>query len=254
MYTTDIQDGGTVSATDEERLPPGGFSLRNGFPSWFGRTHTKAPPTSHPRGYLLTPSSTPINHLSSKPSPDNLNNSVGTGSSTSRAPGSERRINIYEVLRYIRSAFDDETVLDLIPLEAAGNPGAWHAWRSYRSKSGATLPPHPPPKDIQYAASDDGTESSSGSSLGVPEGYQPLAGGTSAPTQARRPGEWNWEGVWEVRAKKGIYASISDSALYGKDVGDDLIRFMNLGGDELDNLKKRITSFVESMELPRGVS
>src|ERR1700761_791163 len=37
MYTTDIQDSGTVSATDAERLPPGGFSLRDGFPCWFGR-------------------------------------------------------------------------------------------------------------------------------------------------------------------------------------------------------------------------
>lgn len=37
MYTTDIQDNGTVSATDDERLPPGGFSLRHGFPDWFGR-------------------------------------------------------------------------------------------------------------------------------------------------------------------------------------------------------------------------
>ena len=225
-----------MSATDAERLPPGGFSLRNGFPSWFGRTHTKGP-----RASLLTPTSTPLHHPTSRPSLDNLDASVGSGSSLGQAAGSGRRTTIYEILRYIRSAFDEETVLDLIPLEAAGNPGAWHAWRSHRIKSGAKLPPHPSPKDIPDTISNDG---------GSPEGYQPPAGGTSASAQARRPGEWNWEGVWEVRAKKGIDTSISESALYGKDVGDDLIRFMNIEGAELDKLKEKITTFVESMEPP----
>jgi len=247
MYTTDIQDGGTVSATDAERLPPGGFSLRNGFPSWFGRTHPKGQPTPHPQASLLTPTSTPLHHSVSKPSPDILSASDGTSSSSDRAIKSGRRITIYEVLRYIRSTFDDEAVLDLIPLEAAGNPGAWHAWRSHRIKSGATLPPHPSLKDMHDGVSDDGAESSNDSSSGVPESYQPVACGTSATNQSRRPGEWNWEGVWEVRAKKGIDNSVSDSALYGKDVGDDLIRFMNIEGEELDKLKKRITTFCESM-------
>src|SRR3954468_18567199 len=41
-YTTGSSDTDTVSATDEERLPPGGFSLRHGFPQWFGRARRSA--------------------------------------------------------------------------------------------------------------------------------------------------------------------------------------------------------------------
>ena len=31
----------------------------------------------------------------------------------------------------------------------------------------------------------------------------------------RRPGEWNWEGVWEQRVEKAIAASLSEPVLYG---------------------------------------
>src|SRR5699024_3148272 len=42
-FTTGSDDAtDTVSATDEERLPPGGFSLRHGFPHWFGRAKKSA--------------------------------------------------------------------------------------------------------------------------------------------------------------------------------------------------------------------
>src|SRR5436190_18841862 len=41
-FTTGSSDTDTVSATDEERLPPGGFSLRHGFPHWFGRARRSA--------------------------------------------------------------------------------------------------------------------------------------------------------------------------------------------------------------------
>ena len=33
--------------------------------------------------------------------------------------------------------------------------------------------------------------------------------------------EWNWDGVWLGRVKKGIDASISESVLYGIHEGDD---------------------------------
>lgn len=46
---------------------------------------------------------------------------------------------------------------------------------------------------------------------------------------ARRPGEWNWEGVWEERVKKGIAASLSEPVLFGG-VGstDDVVSLSNL--------------------------
>ena len=43
--------------------------------------------------------------------------------------------SIIEVLRYIKRVFEDEAFLDELPLDAAGNPGAWHAWRAHRKKS-----------------------------------------------------------------------------------------------------------------------
>jgi hypothetical protein len=124
------------------------------------------------------------------------------------------------VLRYIRSTFDDEAVLDRIPLSAAGNPGAWHAWRAHRIKSGAiTVSTSPTLSAKEKSNWHEGlSDDDDSSSVGVPEGYSRLAGGTSAPAAARRPGEWNWDGVWEVRVKKGIEASVSEAVLYGKEV------------------------------------
>jgi hypothetical protein len=63
--------------------------------------------------------------------------------------------------------------------------------------------------------------SDSESDSAAPEGYQRLAGGTSLPSTTRRPGEWNWEGVWEVRAKKGIDGSIAEPVLYGNLASND---------------------------------
>jgi hypothetical protein len=31
----------------------------------------------------------------------------------------------------------------------------------------------------------------------------------------RRPGEWNWEGVWEDRVKNGISNSLSEPVMFG---------------------------------------
>ena len=231
MYTTDIQEGGTVSATDEERLPPGGFSLRHGFPGWFGRG-SKAKPAGSGGGPQHPPT-TP--RSSREPAGDDESNAstpnsgiAATGSSPSSAGGRDddddddvvgdigarvsgggggggggglgvgvaqmfrqsfrdvhkRDTLAYEVLSYVRSTFDEEDVLDSVPLEAAGNPGAWHAWRTHR---GHTT---------------------------VPEGE----------TAAREPGEWNWEGVWEERVKRNIQASLSEPVLYGEAGGDDTVR------------------------------
>jgi hypothetical protein len=60
------------------------------------------------------------------------------------------------------------------------------------------------------------------SSPAAPEGYQRLAGGIpTAMAAARKTGEWNWEGVWEVRAKRDIEKSIAESTLYGNIVSSD---------------------------------
>lgn len=207
MYTTDIQEGGTVSATDEERLPPGGFSLRHGFPSWFGRGSRGRHRPGQDPSTLQTPprssrslagggrdsnSSTPNSKIAASDSspPSAGRGAPGTGGTAASAASAgsrsfmdvhKRDISAFEVLSYIRSSFDDEGMLDSVPLEAAGNPGAWHAWRSHR-------------------------------------GYNTLPEGDPS---ARKPGEWNWEGVWEERVKKGIAASLSEPVLYGGVGGGD---------------------------------
>jgi hypothetical protein len=252
MYTTDIQDGGTVSATDEERLPPGGFSLRGGFPGWFGRTQGARGPVSR---NMQTPGSTPLSHRSSprsgagsmSPTPDR-----STGGTQSKPEIPDEKITTFEVLRYIRSTFDDANILDKIPLEAAGNPGAWHAWRTYRINSGALLQPLRPPQETTSShegLSDDDTGSRSSSHS--PEGYKKAVEVMASPVTARKPGEWNWDGVWELRAKKGMDASVSDAMLFGKDAGDDLIRFMNLDGEELEALKRDMLRSTENGEQQR---
>lgn len=147
----------TVSATDDERLPPGGFSLRHGFPDWFGRKEKR-----------------------------NFSGSSAEGASDSGDDFPRNSIPVPQLLSYIKSCFDDEKVLDDIPLEAAGNPGAWHAWRTHRKSEGrkrwsAPMPPGSPSK-------------------------------TPGPKQ---PGEWNWDGVFEKRVRSGIDASLSDQVLFG---------------------------------------
>ena len=76
----------------------------------------------------------------------------------------------------------------MLPLEAAGNSGAWKAWRAYsRSNNpGADTPT--------------------------------LESGT------KQQDEWSWDGVWEMRVRKAIDASIAESTLYGGVAGgDDLV-------------------------------
>lgn len=150
-YTYTTQDTGTdtVSASDDERLPPGGFSLSHGFPQWYRRQ-----PTSDNEEFL-------------QPLPV-----------------------IVEVLFYLRNAFTSNTLLDSIPLEAAANPGAWHAWQSYMVKEGRA--------PIQSVAQDSNQS----------------PGARQQPGGARKPGEWNWDGVWEDRVRKGIRASVSEHSIY----------------------------------------
>lgn len=88
-------------------------------------------------------------------------------------------VPVYDILDYIRSTFDDATVLDSLPVEAAGNPGAWHAWRAHRR-----------------GASDSGY----------------LKRGSP---QARLPGDWHWDGIWARRVQEEIENSHSEQMLFG---------------------------------------
>lgn len=252
MYTTDIQDSGTVSASDQERLPPGGFSLRHGFPQWFGRG----------RRSLVEAKRSSAQQASS---PDSAPAAVGVptpSSATSAASGtslyslkSNKSISVYEILRYIRSAFDEEEVLDSVPLTAAGNPGAWHAWRTHRraagkfSDEGASTSSH---QDDQRTEEKD--------EVGKTQELENVEKAKSTTsTTARHPGEWNWDGVWEDRVKKGIAASLSEPVLYGEtNKSDDLVSRAGpkpliwrllLTKDRFGSWRWKITTWIQSRRI-----
>ncbi|KAI5306145.1 hypothetical protein KEM56_002088, partial [Ascosphaera pollenicola] len=224
-FTTNPGDAGTFSASDEERLPAGCFSLRHGFPHWFQRNQKNAQSAT---GSSLsvnaqTPSST--NDKGNDPSktsqntqpdaPDFQDDSEEFVHVASGGPHGELPdIPVLSVLNYVRTTFDDETVLDSIPLSAAGNQGAWHAWQSHR-KAQKLL---------------------SGCEIPVTD---------TRPTQSRLPKEWNWEGVWEKRVKTCVEASYLESTLFGsmaRNSPDDLIRFSKFDLDVLDGVKEQILS------------
>lgn len=152
------------------------------------------------------------------------------------------------LLNYIRSTFDDETILDSLPLEAAGNPGAWHAWKAYRRNA----------KGFK--------RQSNGSGFATPD--------KRGTPQARLPGEWNWEGVWAKRVQSGVEASQSHAVLFGNAprAGDDLVshsfiqscagqfsltcltyqmRFLNIDEATLESVKEKI---LPAPEEPEGTS
>jgi hypothetical protein len=208
-YTTGSSDTDTVSATDEERLPPGGFSLRHGFPHWFGRARRSAPSSRNASGSTgdsPAQSGTPIRA------------DFNTASSVIGTPQTTDDVSIVRILEYIRSTFSEEAILDSLPLETAANPGAYHAWRTHRAP-------------ILQA------QQSTPSSPGLVSSTAEKAQGGSVLGTNRRPGEWNWEGVWEDRVKRAVKASLSESALFGTGVGEDIVRFrMQVAGYILTRL------------------
>ena len=205
-YTTGSSSSETVSATDEERLPPGGFSLRHGFPHWFGRSQKSAKSSatsSRNASDAHAGASSQREELYKPPPPEDLSSRGSSPRSESfrmssvrtrarHAVQPSRLIIITDVLEYMKCAFDDETALDTLPLEAAGNSGAWKAWWAYR-RSNET--------DSKLVES-------------VP--------------RLHKQEEWSWDGVWEERVRKGIDASIAESTLYGSSSGgDDLVSFLH---------------------------
>lgn len=190
-YTTGSSDTDTVSATDEERLPPGGFSLRHGFPHWFGRARRSARSSREVSGSIVDSPAQSVTPMHSV---------VGsTTSASSGIPPSATGVSIVTVIDYIRSTFSEEAVLDSVSLEAAANASAYHAWRAYRG---------PALQAQQSPLSPVSPTSSEGTALG----------------RNRRPGEWNWDGVWEERVKRAVNTSLSEPVLYGPTAGEDIVR------------------------------
>jgi len=126
-------------------------------------------------------------------------------------------ISIYEILDYVKSSFSSEALISSIPLDAAANPGAYHAWHTYRGKQSDY--PHPRSQQSSEKGSRDGMSAISTGSEDA------ASSATVASGRTRKPGQWNWEGVWEERVRKGVSASISESVLFGTAAnGEDMVR------------------------------
>ncbi|KAJ5131381.1 uncharacterized protein N7515_007420 [Penicillium bovifimosum] len=232
-FSTGSASDNPVSATDEERLPPGGFSLRHGFPHWFGRAK-RSGLVSGNTSRNVSGTSASIASIEGRSSGgpamddgDGMDMSTPPVSSAARedddagnpplaqGPASdqlaERRtvVPVSEILDYIRSTFDDEMVLDSLPLEVAGNPGAWHAWQAHRRG-------------------------------GVSRGQ--LKRGSP---QARLPGDWHWDGIWARRVKDEIDNSHSEPMLFGsaaRGTADEMIRFSRLDDSTMSSVKEKMAA------------
>ncbi|KXS99255.1 hypothetical protein AC578_6186 [Pseudocercospora eumusae] len=202
-YTYSTRDFGTdtQSAADEQRLPPGGLSLRHGFPEWFDEG-------------VAVRKETEVDV-----SQDEGHQGDSQQVSEPDSPGHQRAPHVIEVLQYIRIVFDTEEVLDTIPLDAAANAGAWHAWQSYRSKSSS--------RAASVARQADGERSTTNTERSASPRQQP--GG------ARRPGEWNWQGVWEERVRRSIQNSLSEPVLFGGD-NNDVISFLKMDAEAIGQI------------------
>lgn len=117
--------------------------------------------------------------------------------------------HIAEVLQYLRLVFSAPEITDGVPLSSAANPSAWHAWRSHRAKVLGENRAQSPAKSLNGDASSDGS----------------LSPRTAQPGGARRPGEWNWSGVWEDRVRKVIAASRAEGTLFGGGGAGDVVSF-----------------------------
>ncbi|KAJ5948226.1 hypothetical protein N7466_001241 [Penicillium verhagenii] len=211
-FSTNSASDNTVSATDDERLSPGGFSLRHGFPHWFGRDRRSDLASGTSSRNVSGNSAGTATNTDAKSSPPSAEDVGPSGTSDEvdteevtdsdetpriaqipseyRFAEARKSVPVAELLDYIRSTFDDESVLDSLPVEVAGNPGAWHAWKAHRR------------------GGDRSCEWKKGS------------------PQARQPGDWHWDGIWARRVQDEIGASLSDPMLFGgatRGGGDEMV-------------------------------
>jgi hypothetical protein len=222
-YTAQTSTTNSSNANDTEILPPGGFSFRHGFPHWYSRSSNESETQTSGAaksmdGFLSVPGSS---SALDGPEADSKGGALsGDPVESASNPFQTRQsqiTSIIDILHYVRSTFDSEKVLDKIPLESAANLGAWQAWQSHRRHDLGKLTPN---HERKQGATISSTASSTSASGSTP----------------RRPGEWNWEGVWEERVRRGIANSASEPALFGGSP-EDQIKFYNIDDSTMDEVK-----------------
>ncbi|KAI9786545.1 MAG: hypothetical protein M1816_007869 [Peltula sp. TS41687] len=206
-YSTGSIDNGKGSVTDGYQLLPGGFSLQHGFPRWFA--------VGEHDGAAAGQNSASM--LAGEAPPEDSSGAELLYGKRSEILSSTSTLSIIDVLRYVRSTFDTEEVLDSVPLAAAGNSSAWHAWQAHRRKDGVGKGSQP----MGFRRVDR---------TGERNGVQETRSGETPARRGATAADWNWEGVWEERVRRGIMNSNADSALYRNSGGNgyDLIHFLNM--------------------------
>lgn len=226
-HPTASRSSDPTSLDGSDQLPPGGLSLRHGFPRWFeGLENNRSSQV-----------------FLNKAEQGQCNRSMRIGSFAADEEGStfpvtsengvERiaepfqpksprtRIsydsNIRGVLQYLTAVLEDEDLLDRLDLQASANVGAWHAWQAHR---GISREPNLPPDYHSH---------------GLPSGQVSLGSvGKGVVTSQRPPATWNWDGVWADRARKAVDVSISDSMLYSNGNSDEVVSLFSFSVPDLN--------------------
>ncbi|PTB80342.1 hypothetical protein M440DRAFT_1397690 [Trichoderma longibrachiatum ATCC 18648] len=245
MYPTSVESDG--STTERPKLPPGGFSLEHGFPEWFGGSRRRAGGSRQGspgrRGASPSSASTQSAKSASSKSPpvppkDVPPKDVQPKDVPRYMQTDRKTISTYSLLKYIRSTFDKAEVLDAVPLAAAGNPGAWHAWRTHRRKEGKVFDEKKGHRlsRLSRLSIYDGLPKLASSEQGDAAASDAKSIGSQSTT--REPGDWNWDGVWEDRVKKGVASTLTESVLYGASgISDDMIHFLALEEGTIEAVK-----------------
>ncbi|GFP53256.1 hypothetical protein ACSS6W_000750 [Trichoderma asperelloides] len=231
MYAASVESD--KSTTERPKLPPGGFSLEHGFPEWFGGPERSEAGSGQGRR-SASPSavSTKSSKRKSLKPPPPPEKDLPRYMQTDR-----KTISTYALLKYIRSTFDKAEVLDAVPLSAAGNPGAWHAWRTHRRKQ-EKVDDKKMYRLSRLSILSGDTTRETGSDRGDAAESDAKSITSSLATTVREPGEWNWDGVWEDRVKKGVASTLTESVLYGASgISDDMIHFLALEEGTIEAVK-----------------
>ncbi|MCJ1435355.1 hypothetical protein MMC27_004727 [Xylographa pallens] len=229
-YTPGSAGSGATSPSDQERLPPGGFSLKHAFPDWVGQT-TPGIVTSASEALVNTSlkrhgelECDSDEHQTARPT--QKTGAVYRTNADACEPQSPSQLRevptMVDILYYIKSSFEDEKLLDDLPLGYAVCPGAWHAWATYRRRV---------EQDLSSVKPDD----SPGGQLRTHQGI------ASVLTSAKPASHWNWDGVWVQRVKTGVETSISEPVLYASD-GVDPIQFRNVDDNVIKSIREQFNS------------
>jgi hypothetical protein len=116
-FSASALEAGTVSASDDDRLPPGSFSLRQGFPQWYrGRARARSN----------------LEHKSPADEQSKSETSIPPANTLDDTDQLDSRSMTLRLLEHIKQSFESTELLDNLPFSVVGNPSAWHAWRAYR--------------------------------------------------------------------------------------------------------------------------